>query len=82
MSLLLYITAKNFASIFGLEDYRSLLVPLALITISIQKDMWPSTVDATQMLKTAPIIHGGLFGLLLPCILCIIGAFRGKKKQS
>ncbi|MNM92634.1 Spore germination protein [compost metagenome] len=82
MALLLYITAKNLTSIFGLKDYRSLLVPIALITISLQKDIWSNTVEATQMLKTAPIIHGGLFGLILPCILCVIGAFRGKKNQS
>lgn len=82
MSLLLYITAKNFTSIFGLKDYRSLLVPLALISISLQKDIWPNTVESSQILGTAPIIHGNLFGLILPCILCVIGAFRGKKKQS
>lgn len=82
ISLLLYITAKNFTSIFGLKDYRSLLVPLALISISLQKDIWPNTVESSQILGTAPIIRGNLFGLILPCILCVIGAFRGKKKQS
>ncbi|MOA25184.1 hypothetical protein D3C78_1458940 [compost metagenome] len=82
MTLLLYITAINLTSIFGLKDYRSLLVPIALITITLQKDTWRNTVEASQMLRSASIVHGVLFGLIFPCIVVIIGSFRGKNNQS
>lgn len=81
LTLLLYVTAKNLTSIFELKDYRSLLIPLSLIAISLQKDLWSNIVESQDLLKTTPTIHGTLFGLILPCILCAIGAIRGKKKQ-
>lgn len=82
MALLLYVTSINFTSIFGLKDYRSLLVPIALISISLQKDIWRNAVEASQMIRDAAIVHGAIFGLIFPCIMAIIGSFKGKNNQS
>lgn len=82
LSLLLYVTAKILTHVFGLQEYRSLPIPLALIAMALQKGLWPNIVVSQEVLRTTPIIHGTLFGLIFPCILCVIAAIKGKKQQT
>jgi len=81
LALLLFVTADGLAGVFRLNDYRSLLIGLSLIGLVAAGSIQPNAVFFLNTLKSWPY-YGMTFGIAIPLVIWLTGAFRSDGKHS
>jgi spore germination protein (amino acid permease) len=75
MSLLMYVSAKGLSAVFQLKDYRSLLIPLGLITYVLAGEVWPNTAALHTTFRIWPY-YAMIFGIICPVLIWITGQIK------
>ncbi|WP_410769047.1 GerAB/ArcD/ProY family transporter [Fontibacillus sp. BL9] len=81
LSLLLHITAEGLAGVFRLSDHRPLILPLCLIALAYQSDLWPNT-SASQNDFRLFSFYPMFFGLVVAFLLWVVGKIKRINKPS
>jgi len=78
LSILLFVTVEGLSYAFSIPSKQRLLIPLALIGITLSKYAAPNVIVQLNGVHDLPFGYSGLFGVLLPAILLIIGKIKNR----
>lgn len=77
-----YISCIGYAQLFGIESYRSLIVPLGALVV-IWNSAWVySAVDTVRYISDGWPAHALVFQLLVPALLLLGAVTRGLKSEK
>jgi len=80
-ALFLWAAALGSAQLLGLKDYRSLLLPLAVIVTTLSYLLHPSIIDLLNFLTQAFPFYALTFEFIIPFLLLIIVLIKGPGKK-
>ncbi|WP_336785524.1 GerAB/ArcD/ProY family transporter [Paenibacillus sp. MMO-177] len=75
MSLLMHVSAIGLSTVFQLKDYRSLLIPIGLITYVMAGIVWPNTAVLFTTFRIWPF-YAMIFGIICPILIWIAGHIK------
>ncbi len=81
LTLFLQIVTQGLAEVFRLSDSRILLLPLCLITLAFQKNIWPNVAVSQEGYKIIPF-YPVVVGILFSLLIWSIGKFKQRKKSA
>lgn len=79
LSLLFYALNSCVARLFGLNDYRRLVLPLAMILLPVSLTVMRDTSQAEEWVTGVGPVYGFIQSILIPFLLLIIAAIRKLK---
>lgn len=82
LSMYFYASVTVLAQTIGLTSYRSITIPMGLITIALSLIIYPSTIYANDWNETTWLWFSLTFGFVYPLLLSVIGRLRGKSISS
>lgn len=71
-----YISALKFAQIFRLKDYRSLLLPFAIILIVLTQVIYPNIVYSMNFIVKIWPSYSLIYGFLIPLLFLVVAKIR------
>lgn len=82
LSLCVYVLTVITAQMLNLQTYRSLVVPYAFIIVPFSLLVYRNAAHAKQFATQTWTVYSLIHGFLLPVILLVIAAIRGKRDNS
>ncbi len=81
ISLFLYLSASSIRQVFGLADYRTFLLPLAVLITVLSLTVFSSSAELENFLKNTHSPFVLFFALLIPLFLQGVAIFRNQVKR-
>ncbi len=78
LSIMFFVTVEGLSYAFSIPTKQRLLIPLALIGITLSKYAAPNVTVFLNGVHDLPFGYSGLFGLLVPALLLIIGKIKNR----
>ncbi|WP_027087135.1 GerAB/ArcD/ProY family transporter [Cohnella panacarvi] len=78
LSIMFFVTVEGLAYAFSIASKQRLLIPLALIGITLSKYAAPNVTAHLNGIHDLPLGYSGLFGLLVPAVLLLIGKIKNR----
>lgn len=78
LSILFFVTVEGLSYAFSIPSKKRLLIPIALIGVTLSKYAAPSVSAQLEMAHDLPFGYGGLFGVLLPAVLLVTGKIKNR----
>ncbi len=82
ISISLYVAALCLAKIFGINNYRVLLIPLGFIALEQSTFIVKNHADHVSIAVYGWPWYATIFQFIIPLILVIISAFHGNKRKA
>ncbi|MBO9597685.1 MAG: endospore germination permease [Cohnella sp.] len=76
LSIMFFVTVEGLSYAFSIASKQRLLIPLALIGITLSKYAAPNVTAYLNVIHDLPFGYSGLFGLLVPAMLLLIGKIK------
>lgn len=75
MALLLHISSQGLSVVFGLRNPKPLLIPLALISLTMASAVWPNSVYFITSMRYWTY-YSYVFGILFPILIWLAGKMK------
>jgi spore germination protein KB len=75
LSLLLFVVVYGLGEVFRLQDTKSILIPILLISLVMSYWIWPNTTYIIQFIKVYPW-YAMVFGIIGPAMIGLIGRWK------
>ncbi|WP_349407459.1 endospore germination permease [Pseudalkalibacillus sp. SCS-8] len=75
LTLLIYVLCLGLAHTFGLSNYKTLTLPLGLLTFVLANDIFPNMAFLVEFTRTMQL-YVLFWGLIIPLLLWIIAKFK------
>ncbi|WP_028784402.1 GerAB/ArcD/ProY family transporter [Thalassobacillus devorans] len=82
LSLYFYASVTVLAQTLNLKTYRTITVPMGMLTIALSVIVYPSTTYANEWNETTWLWFALTFGIAYPLLLSLIAMLRGVKGRS
>lgn len=80
--LYFYVSLIGLAQIFGLKDYKAIVLPLSAAVMGLSITMFPNIIDQQKFDRTTSVSLSIIIGLFIPMLLSVVYLFRRKKLQQ
>jgi spore germination protein KB len=80
-TLFFWAAALGSAQLFGLKDYRPLILPLAVIVTALGYLLHPSIIDLINFLTQAFPFYALTFEFIIPLLLLMVVLIKGSGKK-
>lgn len=78
LSIMLFVTVEGLSYAFSIPNKRRLLIPLALLGITLSNYASSGTSEQLELAHDLPFGYCALFGVVLPAILLLLGKIKNR----
>ncbi|MGZ4032605.1 MAG: GerAB/ArcD/ProY family transporter [Tumebacillaceae bacterium] len=82
VAICFYASALGLSQVLGMKQYRTLLLPMGMIMVTLSLVVFPSIVYFKEFVTNSWAPYSATFGLVLPVLLLVIGLFRKKRTMK
>ena len=81
IAVCLLVAAKGIAHLFGIPNYRKILIPVALLTLSISTILYKTAMEMFAFLETYQY-YALLFEIIIPIIVWVCSEFKVRRQKK